>query len=456
MTGNKFCRRISVAALSAVLVLTGCSSENNFNVDVTGDCAITSMVLGQLRRTMHSINSEGRDTTYVTSVEGSLYPLHIDQLKREIYNTDSLPRGTHTDRIVFSSIQVDGYLRYRITETGQDTLYSAGDSLDFTQPRLFTVTSADGSATRTYTVRIVAHQSNMQEFTWRKLEEGNTAYTDLEELKAFIANGRLTVIGSTANGNTYCINRTDNGEQPATVTRTELPLLTGCNVTEIRQVGNMLYALNGDKLYSSSDNGTTWTLVPAATMLSRLMGASSNKLYALSADGSTLLCSANGMEWTAETADDGPDKWPADQCQSAYMPLLTNSNLEAVVLAGFTGTQQRLWRKIIDHTGIENYPWSYYPVEDEDKQAIPALESFSLMAYDGHLLAWGQEDNKAVSYVSSDGGHLWQRNYVYAMPQDMNTENGSFSSVADPDGIHIWIVCTHTGEIWKGFLNSRS
>ena len=192
MTGNKFCRRISVAALSAVLVLTGCSSENNFNVDVTGDCAITSMVLGQLRRTMHSINSEGRDTTYVTSVEGSLYPLHIDQLKREIYNTDSLPRGTHTDRIVFSSIQVDGYLRYRITETGQDTLYSAGDSLDFTQPRLFTVTSADGSATRTYTVRIVAHQSNMQEFTWRKLEEGNTAFV-VKDSVLYTADGSTIV-----------------------------------------------------------------------------------------------------------------------------------------------------------------------------------------------------------------------------------------------------------------------
>lgn len=448
---NKNRWRSVTAALCSVLFLTACSSsDNDFNINVTGDCAITSAVMGDLRRTIHTQNAAGRDTSYVTTVQGNYFPLHIDHLKREIYNTDSLPKYTHINKVTFSSLTADGYIYYRVLGSDRDTLYSGKDSIDFTQPRLFTVIAADGNAKRTYTMRITARNSNAQEFTWRKLDSGNTDIAALETLKSFMLNDRLTVLGTVA-GRMVCLSRdlTDEG----VTTTTDVPLLDASNPLGIQQLGNTLFILTDNGLCSSTD-GINWEQTEADQPLARLLGAGSAELYAAGQDGK-IYRSTDGNLWTAESTDESTDLLPEGTTYSAYTYLRSNLNLETAFLIGFSGDEPRTWKKIIDHTGLEVYPWSYYPVTEETDRVLPRLESFCLMNYDDHLLAWGKQEGNTVSYVSGDGGHSWERNYIYTLPDALN-ETPSFTSSVAPDGKYIWTVCPQNGEIWKGKLNKLS
>ena len=101
-------RILFLIIVSSVLLCSCLNDSEESDVEITNNCAITDMVLGTLKRTVTTKKSSGEDTTYVTTISGNLYPMHIDQYKGEIYNVDSLPLGTDIKKIVFSSVSSDG------------------------------------------------------------------------------------------------------------------------------------------------------------------------------------------------------------------------------------------------------------------------------------------------------------------------------------------------------------
>ena len=141
-----------VMSALALTFLASCGDDNKSS-ELSSDCAINAIVLGNLSRIYHTYLDNGKDTSYSITVPGAAYPLHIDQINRRIFNSDSLPVGTAVNKVYFTTFSADGIVSYRL-ESGKDTLYSIKDTLDFTSPRIFTIFASDGSGSRSYTIDI--------------------------------------------------------------------------------------------------------------------------------------------------------------------------------------------------------------------------------------------------------------------------------------------------------------
>lgn len=443
---NKSGIRSFSVALCTLLLWTSCSSDNDFMMNVTPDCSLTNMVLGALKRQIKTTTPTGKDTTIYSAYNAELYRMSIDELNREIYNTDSLPMGTDIRKVTFSSITADGTIYYRDLKTDRDTLFIQTDSMDFSQPRLFTIVSSDQTARRTYTVRLNVRNSESQAFTWqRKGTDAQLAGMQLS--RAFIINNRLTVMGREADGQTFCLYRNTNEEGDFERSRTVL--LDGCDPAGIRQMGDTLYVLTGETVYRSTD-GCEWTATESDFTPARLLGNGSNELYALGTDGQ-LYRSTDARTWTAETADTDLRLIPEGTTATAYMPLITNPKLESVLMAGFTNDEARIWRKIVDRTNTEQYAWSYYPQTEENKAPLPQMTNISMMAYDTRILFWGMDEGRTKTLCSGDGGRSWLEDNVYTLPAGMATPESMACTIENE--LYIWVVCGGTGEIWRGYLN---
>ena len=67
-----------VASVLTAGFTTACGSDDYTSGELSRDCLITEVTLGTLNRTMHTLNSQGEDSTYTVTVTGTMYPMHID------------------------------------------------------------------------------------------------------------------------------------------------------------------------------------------------------------------------------------------------------------------------------------------------------------------------------------------------------------------------------------------
>lgn len=160
-----------------ILLLCGSTLVSCFDdteVDISGynDLMLSAVSFGTLPRILHTTTSDGRDSTFTSTVSASTtYPFTIDHINNMAYNLDSLPVGTRADKIVFSTFTVrDGSVVIKKLTADEDTLFAASDTLDFSKgSRVFTLYGADGTSKRKYTVEVRIHQQNLDSVTWRKL-----------------------------------------------------------------------------------------------------------------------------------------------------------------------------------------------------------------------------------------------------------------------------------------------
>lgn len=441
---NKLTKALLLSAVLSV-VLTSCLNSDDEETSATDDCAISNMTLGTLYRTLTIRRSDGRDTTYTTTIYGGHYAMLVDQLNHRIYNPDSLPHGTDIKRVLFSSISSDGAIAYR-TEWGTDTLYSSGDTLDFTSPRYFMCYSYTGNAKQTYEVHVNVHQVNPEQFSWSTVAE-TSEMKDATAQKLFVRDGRLfdfCMIGGAA-----CVltSATSGG---AVWTRHDLAGFDSFNPNGIQLFNGRFYAVSGDTLLSSAD-GLTWDGVETNLTPDRLIAATDVMIFA-EKDG-TVYRSADGSAWTEESHDGEPAAFPADNYSSAWLDMNFNRNFEYVVWGGVDARGQgALWKRTLDRTGANDDVWSYYPASDEVKYPFPALKSTVMMSYDEKILALGcLNDTVSLMYVSQDAGRSWEpSSTTYTHPYALSATNVACAVDANN---YIWMVCGGTGTVLRGRLN---
>ena len=136
--------------LAGLSLMASCLSGSDNEVTLYGDAAITSFTLGTLNRYTATVTTEGKDTVVKSTVTGSSYTFHIDQVNHRIYNTDSLPYGTDVSRVPVTLATYHNSIATIRSLESEDSLvyYSSSDSIDFTKPRQFLVwsrTSSTGS-----------------------------------------------------------------------------------------------------------------------------------------------------------------------------------------------------------------------------------------------------------------------------------------------------------------------
>lgn len=192
-------------------LLVACFDDSDvIDFSTRNDLYVSNVTFGTMPRTMHTVTKAGKDSTYTSSFSAaSAYPMTIDQINNRIFNVDSLPKGCHYNKILFTNFAVNGgSFGLRLLNSEKDTVYATADTLDFTftddkgrHVREFTLYGEDGTSKRTYSVEVRIHEQKEDSLTWRQ-----QPITDWDE-------SRFTLCNTT---DTYLLDRTaEEGQEYA-------------------------------------------------------------------------------------------------------------------------------------------------------------------------------------------------------------------------------------------------
>lgn len=429
-------------AVAFVGMQSACSSDDEIDVSEYGDCIVTAARLGTLSRQISTKTSAGKDTVYSVTVQGVYYPLSIDHINGRIFNADSLPVGTRTDKAVFSTFSGSGKLTIRSLVSGEDTTFTLTDSLDFSRERFVTVHAYDGIGSRTYSVDLRVHKEEADTFRWTRVHEGEVSLGSLTDTRLVRMGSKLLAYGIM--GGKASVMSADVS-QPTFWTVTDLSA-EGLEPRSVVQTAQVLYALGSNGLLRSED-GLQWSLVDTDFRPEALVAAGSRTLYAQS--GGAVYASTDGVEWVAENVDE-PAEWPTGNYMSAAQLSRNDENLENILMVGSADGRAKVWKRVVDLTGRENFGWFFLPEEEYNPYPCPDLQNASLMNYDGgSLLVGSTADGRPAIYQSSDNGRTWNPEAILLPAALTGT-----SVAATTDGDHyVWLICSGSGDVWRGRIN---
>lgn len=456
--------RSVIVLLSALLLATSCLNTDETEYTYYNDTAINSFTLGTLNQYYWGKTKyTDKDSLYKTTVTGSNYKFYIDQSKNEIYNNDSLPKGTDAAHVICTVNSVNSGLvviRYEnISKEDSLVYYSSSDSIDFSEPREFRVYANDGSAYRKYTVKVNVHQEDPDSFRWNNCATVD-AFKAFTDMKAVGLNDKVMLLGTNGSKtNVYTTANSDGKTWTKGIEEFDADTYKNTAVLD-----GTLYAVSKGLLFSTTD-GETWT-EGSAFAYKQLLGAGSKKLYALTADGKITASADNGATWTNEKMDASGEYLPADEISLAVLPSVTNKSTEDIILTGLrdlsanpSDTAAVVWSKVEEYAdGSDTNQWVHY--ESDGGYKLPALANVSMMRYGNVLVAMGgspegDAQSKAFSglYMSRDKGLTWHTDSKYVLPEGF-TNDGSdvFAIAAGKDNI-LWIISGGTGQVWRGRLN---
>ncbi len=443
---------LSVALFSVFLV---CSCLNDDETVLSTDCYISSFTLGNVKRQVTTVTSEGNDTTYSVTYSASYYPMTVNQLAGTIFNEDSLPLNSDVSAVL-ATVESSGTVIYRDAEDTEENWqsYSTSDSIDFTSTLVFRVYSPDYSAWRDYTVNVNVHQQDGEIFTWEQMAE-EQLWEAADTMKAVVWQDNIWLFCRTDGAVTVFTTSLADGTQWAE------QAVTGCgeaDVSTLAVFGDRLYMTTPDGALISSADGSTWESI-AADRAVHLLAADSTCLYALS-DG-VLWRSADGELWLEEGLESDPSFLPVQDLTS--VSYVQENGLYRILLAGNRSlldfpedNAAMLWsRSTVEAGGTA--PWTYFNVSPDNSYACPQLKFLHIMRYDEVLLALGGASLDGVShnaldnlYVSSDNGVTWKEDGVYVLPESVEDAEGALAAVVDADN-YLWLVVG--GQVWRGRLN---
>lgn len=164
--------------LSGVFLYTSClGSDNNSEVTVYDDMAITGFSLATVNRYVHTTSKKGTDSIYKKALTSAALPTFtIEQYpdaqnQYKIYNTDSLPQDCDLKHVL-ATISTSTYSgSIAIKSANSDTLYNyaSTDSLDFSTIREIRVYNNTLQKFRAYQVSVNKHQVDTDRILWEQM-----------------------------------------------------------------------------------------------------------------------------------------------------------------------------------------------------------------------------------------------------------------------------------------------
>lgn len=482
----KFLPLIAVL-FAATSIMTSCLDNDVEQITYTSETSITGFSLGTLNIDRMGKDKNGLDSPYVDTLDCSNYPFTIDQINRTITNKDSLPVGTHIDKVITSITYDAGMLGYKPKGSDHDTIWTSTDSIDFTEPVEFKVYAYSGVEGKPYKVTINVHQQEPDTISWKKFDNNPFSAGNLSEQKAVYANEKVYVFGK-KNDETTCIEYTkvinvsvpgekEPKDNPTPWTSvTNVP--TDIDTYSATAWGGNIYFLAGGtnkQLYKLDANTNDVTRVGTETF-EMLIGGNDTKeeLYAVINRVSHTY--KNGV-WTEDanpfTLFPAGKPFFSNTTTASY-----NSNITTTVALCYNqgNTANDTTALVFNRISSDN-KWE----ERMQNLPLPNLENVTMIYYDGKLYAFGggYGEIKPFSqfYCSTDNGLCWRpvtecmafpaevpdtenpnREYIN-FPDLYDTHHGNYSCAVTPKlengtsrGNFIWIVW-EDGSICRGRIN---
>ena len=448
MRAKEFIRNQSFPLLLALVLLASSCSEKDNVVSTSNDyCYISSVILGNVKRQTKSINAT------FSAVD---FEMTINQRTNNIENRDSLPYGSQLSRVIVT-IHFDGStLAYREKGSGSEwTNYNATDSLYLTKPLELYLTSNDNQSSRIYTLKVNVHQQEGDSLFWKQCDNNVAELMDMDDMKAFVLNDKLFVLGQKASGITLAERSSIEAEGTWTETPvTDLPATT--DLQTLRKHEDMLYISTTDgNVFSSADakgwrqEGSTYS-APL-----KLIEKTEKYFYAISED--KLLRSTDASTWEEESLDTEATMLPSSGIRALSVEQANGNNRIILVGQSENCDNAVVWNKMWnDSEKEENAQWIYFPITHDNNIPCPKLEYFNLLSYDGKCIAFGgasiDKSRKAfdATYVSPDFGITWRPDRELLMPLELKGIEGCITSTVDENNF-IWIITN--AQVWRGRLN---
>ena len=401
-----------ICPLVGALLMTSCLGSDD-EVVSSSDVALLSFSIKDLK-TVHTIQKEnGEDSTYTTVLSGSAVPFTIDQTQHLVYNKDSLIYGTNITRVLVN-VTADGGVVYR-KPNGE--FGPVEDSIDFTNPVEFRVTSYDEQFVRYYTANINVHQVDPKKSSWIQLKDTN--FPALNEQKAFVKGNSLYVIGVDAYGKYRTASTTlDNYTVWETI---QCDGIEGTGLS-VLLIGETFYLKTDAALYCSED-ALAWTAVNDVPEVDALPGGGID-------------C---GIAWFSE-------------------PLKTNEDIKRTIFVAAPETFDtcaQVWTKLSTES-----KWVEIEPKGDNIFGCPNLKDLAVIQYAGKMYAFGGVSlgNRKVEleafsacYESRDNGLTWKVNEeALSLPEEFKGRDEAFSTATD--GEYVWVMWS-TGEVWRGRWN---
>lgn len=478
----KFLPLIAVL-FAATSIMTSCLDNDVEQITYTSETSITGFSLGTLNIDRIGKDKNGLDSPYVDTLDCSNYPFTIDQINRTITNKDSLPVGTHIDKVITSITYDAGMLGYTPKGSDHDTIWTSTDSIDFTDPVEFKVYAYSGVEGKPYKVTINVHKQEPDTISWKKFDTQLFNARSLSEQKAVYANGKVYVFGKNGNGThiEYSDVANDNPSPWEPVTDNIPSNIDTYSATA--WAGNIYFlaGTNSKQLYKldvTTDNNEISPVGLNTDTFEKLIGGNDvkNELYAVKENKS---CKFNGTTWEETGAN------PFSNLQGNY-PIFTNTiqasyNSKITTTIALCNSSKAANDTVLVFSYMSNEANKGEWVSRAQNLPLPNLENVTMIYYDGKLYAFGggYGEIKPFSqfYCSTDNGLCWRpvtecmafpaevpdpekpnKEYIN-FPNLYDTHHGNYSCAVTPKlenetyrGNFIWIVW-EDGSICRGRIN---
>lgn len=457
---------------AATSIMTSCLDNDVDQITYTSETSITGFSLGTLHIDRVGKDKDGKDSAYVDTLNFSDYPFTINQLTREIENKDSLPYGTHIDKVITSVTYDAGVLAYKPKGADKDTLWTSTDSIDFSgdtysmstiTPIEFKVYAYSGAIGQAYKVKINVHQQVPDTIAWKKFDTNPFSAGSLSEQKAVYANGKVYVFGKNGNGTHIEYSDVANDNPSSWVPVTD-NIPSNIDTYSATVCAGYIYFLAGtDKqLYKLDANSNEITSVGTETF-EMLIGGNDIKseLYAVKGGKSGIY---KENTWTEDA--DPFTLFPAGKPFFSNTTTASyNSNITSTVALCYNqGTTANDTTALVFNRMSSDNKWE----ERIQNLPLPKLENVTMIYYDEKLYAFGggYKEIKPFSqfYCSTDNGLCWRPvTECMAFPSEFSelytAHNKNYSCAVTPKlesgtsrGNFIWIVW-EDGSISRGRIN---
>ncbi|MCF0197795.1 MAG: hypothetical protein HUK02_00530 [Bacteroidaceae bacterium] len=434
-----------LAVLAAPSLFCSCLNENDDDIQLSDQCYINTVTLGTMYRKVTIKDSEGLDSTYKQVVTGTYFPMTIDQRTLTIENLDSLPKGTDLSAVLITAdYQTALFWRKANLSEDEDTTwnqYSSKDSLDLRQPVHLYCLAADGTAHRTYTLKVNVHQQTADSTTWN--------FAGIESALQTTQKARMTV------WNEQLLLLTDQAvwRRPLTTEAAweQLGAIGTMDATTLQTRADGLYVSTTEGAVLKSTDGQTWTATSYPTQAGlRLVAAGDQCLYAL-CDGKLL--SSNGGAWTEESLDDEASNLPTDLLNSVVYTMKDGRRRALLLGRKADETVATVWAKEWTKGTEATAGWVYYSPNEADKRRCPAMRNLTILPYDAGLIALGGNLDEIL--YSRDHGITWAEHDNSELNVDeylCQAAAGGRSLAAAVDGNQfLWVLVD--GRLWRGRIN---
>lgn len=457
---------------AATSIMTSCLDNDVDQITYTSETSITGFSLGTLHIDRVGKDKDGKDSAYVDTLNFSDYPFTINQLTREIENKDSLPYGTHIDKVITSVTYDAGVLAYKPKGADKDTLWTSTDSIDFSgdtysmstiTPIEFKVYAYSGAIGQAYKVKINVHQQVPDTIAWKKFDTNPFSAGSLSEQKAVYANGKVYVFGKNGNGTHIEYSDVANDNPSSWVPVTD-NIPSNIDTYSATVCAGYIYFLAGTnkQLYKLDANSNEITSV-STEKFEMLIGGNDIKseLYAVKGGKSGIY---KENTWTEDA--DPFTLFPAGKPFFSNTTTASyNSNITSTVALCYNqGTTANDTTALVFNRMSSENKWE----ERIQNLPLPNLENVTMIYYDEKLYAFGggYKEIKPFSqfYCSTDNGLCWRPvTECMAFPSEFSelytAHNKNYSCAVTPKlesgtsrGNFIWIVW-EDGSISRGRIN---